>query len=524
MVKRMLINVADTEEARVAILEDDVLEELYVERSSSRRHAGDIYEARVLNLEQSIQAAFVDLGHDRNGFLHASDVMPGMQGSMLPKSDAGKGARRRDETDITKLLRRGQEVLVQVSKESMHGKGPSVTTYLSLPGRYLVLMPGVSHCGVSRKIEDDDARQKLKKILTELELPPDKGFIVRTAGAGRTKRDLARDMRHVTRIWEEIEEKAGKLTAPSLIYAESDLVIRCMRDLFTSDTDELIVDSDEAAKRAKDYLRIVSPTSRHKVKVYSGTTPLFHKYHIEEEIERITRRKVNLPNGGSIVLEQTEAMVVVDVNSGKFTEEKDPELTAYRTNMEAAKEVARQLRLRDMGGVLCLDFIDMKQEKHRRAVERELATAMRRDRARSKILRTSRFGIIEMTRQRIRPGVSLTTHEVCPACKGTGMVESVEGMGLYIMRLVPVRLNKPNVSHVEIVVRPDIAAFLLNSKRHQLVEIETELNKTISVRGNGDFNIDTVEFNVTKAPPPKEAGAKTHVRNRNSRRRAAQST
>jgi len=526
MHKQMLINVADPEEARVAILEDDVLEELYVELASERRHAGDIYKATVLNIEQSIQAAFVELGLGKNGFLHASDIMPGLYGNVLPKTDPMKN-RRRDEIPITKLVRRGQELLVQVSKESMGSKGPSVTTYLSIPGRYLVLMPGVVHLGVSRKIEDDETRQKLKTMLTDLDRPEGMGFIVRTAGAGRTKRDLARDMRHVMRIWQAIEKQARQASGPALLYAESDLVIRSVRDLFTSDTDELIVDSEEALKRAKEYLRIVSPASRRKVKLYTGATPLFHKYGIEDQIDGITERKVNLSNGGSIIVEQTEAMVVVDVNSGKFTEEKDPELTAFHTNMLAAPEVARQLRLRDKGGIVAIDFTDMKLEKHQRQVERKLADAMRRDRARSKMLRISRFGIIEMTRQRVRPGIAFAGHEVCPLCKGGGMVRSVEGMALYVMRQLRMRLNKPNVAAIEVVVNPSVAACILNNKRQQLVEIEKKYAKSINVTANGEFNVGSVDFQVEKPPRKKQTGRKetrkkTNVRNRNPRRASAQ--
>jgi ribonuclease E len=325
------------------------------------------------------------------------------------------------------------------------------------------------------------------------------------------------------RIWQAIEERARTVPTPALLYEESDLVIRCVRDLFTSDTDELLIDSEEAAKRAKDYLRIISPTYLRKVKFHEGPAPLFHKFGIEDEIDRIMRRKVNLKSGGALVIEQTEAMVVVDVNSGSYTEEKDAEETAFRTNMEAAPEIARQLRLRDLGGLIAIDFIDMKQDRHRRAVERELARAMRRDRARSKALHISRFGIVEMTRQRVRPGISLASQAVCPVCKGIGLVKSVESMALYLMRQVRMRLSKPDVESIEVITNPEVASFVLNTKRRDIVALETETGKSISIRSSAEHGAEAIEFNVTKTTKEKEATGKPHVRDRRPRRQPAQS-
>jgi ribonuclease E len=295
-----------------------------------------------------------------------------------------------------------------------------------------------------------------------------------------------------------------------------------VRDLFTSDVDELIIDSEEAARRAKEYLRIASPSYRSRLKLYNGPTPLFHKYGIEQEIDRILQRKVKLPSGASLVIEQTEGMVVVDVNSGSFTEEKDAEVTAFRTNMEAAPEVARQLRLRDLGGVIAVDFIDMKLEKHRRAVEQELAKAMRRDRARSKSLRISRFGVVEMTRQRIRPGISQANYAVCPVCRGSGQVKSVEGTSLFLMRQLRIRLSQPAVTGVELTASPEVAAFLLNNKRRELVALETETGKSLTIRASAELSGDSASFAEKNATTEKEASGRSHVRHRRARRQPAQ--
>jgi len=496
MKKRMLMNVSEPEETRIAIMEDGVLQELYIERASAGSNVGNIYKAKVLNVEPGIQAAFVDLGSQRNGFLHASDIMPGLAGKLIPEKIVD--TRKRAEVPIQKLIKRGQEVLVQITKDGVGAKGPSVTTYISLPGRYLVMMPGVKHHGVSRKIVDDAERRRLKKIVEELDLPEKAGFIVRTAGQQKNKRELKSDLRYVMRLWHAVEQQIKEREAPCCVYQESDLITRSIRDFFTSDIDEVYIDSEEGCKKAREVMKLVSPAYQRRVKLYDRKEPLFHKYSIEEEIERIYRRRVPLKSGGSIVVEPTEALVSIDVNSGTFTEEKDPEKTAYKTNMEAAVEIARQLRLRDLGGVIVIDFIDMRSEKHKRDVEKQLHQEMKRDRARSKTLRITRFGLVQMTRQRMRPSVKTTTFQTCPQCGGAAVVRSVESMVLYILRQVRVRLGKRSVTEVRVTAHPQVAEELLNNKRRSLIRTEEEFGKTVKVIGSPDKRIQDVDFVAVK--------------------------
>ena len=354
MKKRMLINVVEPEESRIAILEDGILEELYIERFSREQIAGNIYKGRIVNIEPSIEAAFVNIGISRNGFLHVSDVKGarnnGNNGDSLDKTDkaektdknVSKGGRSR----IKSLLSPDQEVLVQVIKEGIGEKGSSLTTNVSIPGRFLVLTPDSTRIGVSRKIVDETERARLKQIIEELKPPPNLGMIVRTAGERQTKRELSRDFNYLRRLWKVIENKEKKAEVPSVIYQESDLVIRTIRDIFSTDINEIVIDSEAVFKKIRYFLRLIMPSCVKKLKLYNEQEPLFHKYNLEREIEKINKREVRLPRGGSIVIEQTEALVAIDVNSGKYREESDPERTALKTNIKAAKEIARQVRLR----------------------------------------------------------------------------------------------------------------------------------------------------------------------------------
>src|SRR5262245_54709667 len=471
MKQEMLINVSQPEECRIAIVEDGVLEELYIERSSQDNYVGNIYKGKVVNLEPSIQAAFVDFGVGRNGFLHISDVEPQYyrQGGYDPgkplesaatahradvdvghddREEAGgpgpprrqrghrPGARPRIKPPIQEILRRGDELLVQVIKEGMGTKGPTLSTYISIPGRYLVLMPALGRVGVSRKIEDDEVRRKLRDVMLELNPPKGLGFIVRTAGIDRTKKELSRDLAYLLRLWKVIVRRIRKYPAPIDIYEESDMIIRTIRDIFTGDVDSIYIDEPVAYERAKEFLQIVMPRYVNRLQLYEGKEPLFHKYRLDEEISRIHQREVPLRQGGGIVIDQTEALVAIDVNSGNFRAEDSAEETAYQMNLLAAKEIARQLRLRDLGGVVVNDFIDMRKERHRRNVERALRDAVRRDRARTKILRTSPFGLIEMTRQRIRPSLKRSVYRDCPGCNGSGVVKSAESMAIEVVRML----------------------------------------------------------------------------------------
>ena len=494
----MLINVAEDEEYRIAVVEDGALEELYLERTKAERHVGDIYLGKVQSVEPSIQAAFVDIGTEKNGFLHISDIRPDVH-DIPPVKTPSQRPRKSDQRKICSLLKKGDRVLVQVTREGIDAKGPSVTTYVSLPGKYLVMMPGLSHYGVSRKIRDEESRRRLKSILSSIDLPKQAGFIIRTAGLGRTKRDLQRDLRYLQRLWDALCSQLEAATAPALLYQESDLIIRCMRDIFTSDTDVVVVDSKDVCNQIHEFLAIVSPSYQDRVRLHRSKAPLFTKFKVEKAVEQVYGRKVMLPRGGSIVIDQTEALVAIDVNSGKFTDGSDAEMTAYRTNMEAAPEIARQLRLRDLGGVIVMDFIDMKQEKHRRDVEKELFHAMKRDRAKAKILRTSQFGIIQMTRQRMRTSVARAAFTPCPCCHGTGLIRSRESIMIDLMRKIRLNISQNEFHSLECALHPDVAMYVLNEKRSVLLELEKHWKKKVIVKMDSSIDMQEVRlFGVQK--------------------------
>ncbi len=522
MKQEMLINVAQPEECRIAIVEDGTLEELYIERTSQDNYVGNIYKGRVVNLEPSIQAAFIDFGVGRNGFLHISDVEPQYyrQGGLDPGKpiesaatahradvDVGDddvpdgeeeetsrprrgprghrpGARPRIKPPIQDILRRGDEVLVQVIKEGIGTKGPTLSTYISIPGRYLVLMPALGRVGVSRKIEDDEVRRKLRDVMLELNPPKGLGFIVRTAGIDRTKRELSRDLAYLLRLWKVIVRRIKKHPAPIDIYEESDMIIRTIRDIFTGDVDSIFIDENSAYERAKEFLQIVMPRYANRLHLYEGREPLFHKYNLDREIALIHQRKVPLKQGGSIVIDQTEALVAIDVNSGNFRADNSAEETAYQMNLLAAREIARQLRLRDLGGVVVNDFIDMRKEKHRRGVERALRDSVKRDRARTKILRTSPFGLIEMTRQRIRPSLKRSVYKDCPGCSGSGVVKTAESMAIEVVRLLISATQQPDVAKITITVADEVATYLNNRKRRELARLEDENRISVQIFGH----------------------------------------
>ncbi len=508
MKTEMLINVSQPEECRIAIVEDGVLEELYTERSSQENFVGNIYKGKIVNLEPSIQAAFVDFGVGRNGFLHISDVesqyfrqggydpdMPIEKGGG-PSNSGGDdfddedeeggvatkkrtrrrrpGVRPRVKPPIQEIFRKGDEVVVQVIKEGIGTKGPTLSTYISIPGRYLVLMPALGRIGVSRKIEDDDDRKRLRNILRELNPPKGLGFIVRTAGTDRTKRDLSRDMAYLIRLWKMIVRRIGKQEGPGDLYEESDIVIRTIRDIFSSDIDAIHIDEPEAFKRAQDFLKVVMPRYVDRLHLYEGKEPIFHKNKIDQEISRINQRQVPLKGGGSLVIDQTEALVAIDVNSGSFRTSGSAEDTAYQLNLIAAKEIARQLRLRDLGGVVVNDFIDMRKDRYRRNVERTLKDSVKRDRARTKILRTSPFGLIEMTRQRIRPSLKRSVYKECPSCQGSGLVKSAESMAIEVIRKMIKVAHNDRVDRILVTVEEEVATYLNNRKRRELAQLEDE--------------------------------------------------
>ena len=540
MKKEMLINVSQSEECRIALLEDGVLEELYTERTSQNNWVGNIYKGKIVNIEPSIQAAFVDFGVGRNGFLHISDVEAQyfrqagydpeeIMDGHYPGSDDDHGDDHDDDEDhdqddsdeddddadeggggarsktrgrprrsnklrsgrprfkppIQEIFRRGDEVLIQVIKEGIGTKGPTLSTYISIPGRYLVLMPALGRVGVSRKIEDDDERRKLRGYMLDMKLPKGVGFIVRTAGCERTRKELSRDVAYLLRLWKVIVKRVQTAPAPCDVYEESDILIRTIRDTFTEDIDSVIIDHPEAFARAKEFVELVMPRVADRLHMYEGREPLFYKYKLEQEIGRIHQRVVPLKGGGSIVIDQTEALVAIDVNSGNFRGgDKNAEDNAFHLNMNAAKEIARQLRLRDLGGVIVNDFIDMRKDSHRRKVEKTLRDAMDRDRARTKILRTSPFGLVEMTRQRIRPSFKRSVYEDCPCCRGRSLVKTAESMSIEVERLLMMACQMPNAAKVVVRVNENVAGYLNNRKRREMIHLEESAGVSVQILGS----------------------------------------
>jgi ribonuclease E len=412
-------------------------------------------------------------------------------GGRRPFGRPGSG---RPKPLIQEIFKRGQEVIVQVIKEGIGTKGPTLSTYISIAGRYLVLMPSLNRLGVSRKIQDDEQRRRLREIVTELKPPKGLGFIVRTAAMEKNKKELQNDLAYLTRLYQVVARRIKKLKAPAEVYQESDMITRTIRDTFTNDIDTIWVDEPNAYEHAREFLQIVMPRYANRIKLYEGPEPLFHKYGIEDEIARIQLRHVPLPQGGSIVIEQTEALVAIDVNSGNFRADNNAEETAYQMNLHAAKEIARQLRLRDLGGVIVNDFIDMRDEKHRRGVEKALKDAIKRDRARTKVLRTSAFGLIEMTRQRIRPSLKRSVYQDCAHCLGTGQVKTCESMSIEVMRMLQLAAHRDNVARISIRVADDVAHYLQNKKRREIARLEEGGHIHVQIQGALGVPPETLEF------------------------------
>jgi ribonuclease E len=509
MKKKMLINVADEEESRVAIVEDGILEEFTIETTSKEQIKGNIYNGVIVKVEPSLQAAFVDYGGKRHGFLPMGEIQP----SCYTTETRGEDRDRRPR--IQDVLKRNHKVLVQVVKEELGNKGASLSTYISLPGRYLVLMPGSeSGGGISRKIEDEEERKKLKEIVTQLNPPPDIGVIVRTAGLNRNKAELQRDMTYLQRLWASIEDKSRNSPASELIYQEHDLVIRSIRDYFTPDIQEVFIDNREMYRRARDFFQAVMPRYHGRVKLYRDKKPLFAKHQVEEQIEAIYSQKVELKSGGSIVIDPTEALVAVDVNSGRATKEKSIEETAFKTNAEAAQEIARQLRLRDLGGLIVIDFIDMRNIKHIQEVEKTLRQAVKRDKARTQVSRISQFGLLELSRQRLKPTILEGNYLKCPHCDGTGLVKSTIASALQLLRRIRTEAAKETLAAIRVELPLDVAHYLLNHKRKEIVLLEEDYNLEIDLTGNptvrsNEYSIEFIkrDFSAEAAPLMERGGS-----------------
>ncbi len=484
--KRMLINATQAEELRVAIVDGQTLYDIDIEQPSKEQKKSNIYKGRITRLEPSLEAAFVDYGADRHGFLPLKEISRDYFQAGVDHNKAG----------LRELLREGQEVVVQVDKDERGNKGAALTTFISLAGRYMVLMPNSPTAGgVSRRIEGDD-RAELKRAMDSLAIPDDMGVIIRTAGVGRDAEELQWDLDYLLQVWKAIAEAALTKPAPFLIYQESRLIVRALRDYLRADIGEILVDTEELHETAREFMQQVMPQSLRKLKHYKDDIPLFNRFQIESQIEGAYERNVRLPSGGSIVVDQTEALTAIDVNSARATKGGDIEETAFHTNLEAAEEVARQLRLRDLGGLVVIDFIDMSSNKHQREVENRLQNALKYDRARVQLGRISRFGLMEMSRQRLRPSLGESSQIVCPRCDGHGRMRSVESLSLSIIRVAEEHAMKENTGQVLVQAPVEIANFLLNEKRSALREIETRHDAPIIIVA--DEALHTPHYEVTR--------------------------
>ncbi|MGX5731707.1 ribonuclease E [Pseudoxanthomonas beigongshangi] len=484
--KRMLINATQAEELRVAIVDGQTLYDIDIEQPSKEQKKSNIYKGRITRLEPSLEAAFVDYGADRHGFLPLKEISRDYFQAGVDHNKAG----------LRELLREGQEVVVQVDKDERGNKGAALTTFISLAGRYMVLMPNSPTAGgVSRRIEGDD-RAELKKAMDSLAIPDDMGVIIRTAGVGRDAEELQWDLDYLLQVWKAIAEAALTKPAPFLIYQESRLIVRALRDYLRADIGEILVDTEELYETAHEFMQQVMPQSLRKLKHYKDDIPLFNRFQIESQIEGAYERNVRLPSGGSIVVDQTEALTAIDVNSARATKGGDIEETAFHTNLEAAEEVARQLRLRDLGGLVVIDFIDMSSNKHQREVENRLQNALKYDRARVQLGRISRFGLMEMSRQRLRPSLGESSQIVCPRCDGHGRMRSVESLSLSIIRVAEEHAMKENTGQVLVQAPVEIANFLLNEKRGALREIEARHDAPIIIVA--DEALHTPHYEVTR--------------------------
>ncbi|MCO2154915.1 ribonuclease E [Pseudomonas aeruginosa] len=483
--KRMLINATQPEELRVALVDGQRLFDLDIESGAREQKKANIYKGRITRVEPSLEAAFVDFGAERHGFLPLKEISR----EYFKKSPEGR-------INIKEVLSEGQEVIVQVEKEERGNKGAALTTFISLAGRYLVLMPNNPRAGgISRRIEGEE-RNELREALNGLNAPADMGLIVRTAGLGRSTEELQWDLDYLLQLWSAIKEASGERGAPFLIYQESNVIIRAIRDYLRQDIGEVLIDSIDAQEEALNFIRQVMPQYASKVKLYQDSVPLFNRFQIESQIETAFQREVKLPSGGSIVIDPTEALVSIDINSARATKGGDIEETALQTNLEAAEEIARQLRLRDIGGLIVIDFIDMTPAKNQRAVEERVREALETDRARVQVGRISRFGLLEMSRQRLRPSLGETSGIVCPRCNGQGIIRDVESLSLAILRLIEEEALKDRTAEVRARVPFQVAAFLLNEKRNAITKIELRTRARIFILP--DDHLETPHFEVQR--------------------------
>ena len=491
----MLINDNPGQETRIAIMRNGRLDDLLSERPATATSVGNIYRGRVTNVEAAIQAAFVDFGHGKVGFLHVTDLHKKYFPGENKKEKIGKKTPRSERPPIQDCLKKGDVIDVQVIKEGIGTKGPTLSSNLAIPGRYLVMFPWQDGAGVSRNDADEEIRRKTREIVKALEKPAESaGLVARTAAFGKTATDLKRDVAYLKRLWKTIETRIEKAGVPCELYTESDLVLRTIRDQLGPEITQIVVDSEPAYQRVTAFLSVVAPRSAPPVVLYDRPTPLFHAYRVEPQITELLQREVPLKSGGALVIDQTEALVAIDVNSGRSRSAKDAETNAYSTNCEAIDEIARQLRLRDLGGVVVLDLIDMRLQKQRREIRDRLEKAMEHDRAKKTIGEIDRFGLLSLTRQRMRPGVDKEHFRECDICHGRGRIRNGDSLGSENLRQAAFLLSREEVGSVELVCHPEVAAALFASRRQEFVALEEETGKSLHVRVNDRMIRDQVDL------------------------------
>lgn len=486
MKREMLINAVHPEQNRMAIVDGGKLVEFNIQMAIKEPITGNIYRGVVMKVERGLQAAFVNYGGKRDGFLPLHDVSTEYYAETGVKDGGPSGTRH--------SLKAGQEVLVQVVREVSERKGALLTTYISLPGRYVVLLPNKPGSGISRKIEDEEDRKRLKALMEQIKIEEGIGFIVRTAGMNRTKQEISRDYQLLLRLWKEIQKKTKTTSAPALIYQESNFGVRSLRDYFTSEIEEILVDDVETIRKIRDYCKAVMPRSLKMIKLYKDKTPLFDKFQLEDQIRVIYKDRVELKSGGYIIINPTEAMITIDVNSGRASNKRNVEDTAFKTNIEAAEEIARQLRLRDLGGLIVIDFIDMRERKHDAEVEKTFKKALSVDRARIQLSRISKFGILELSRQKKQSTIQEISYSTCPFCKGRGVRPSLEYTALNAFRKIESQAVKGSASALKITLPYEVADYLLNQKRSEIGKLENAHDVSIYISGDPDTAWDELKI------------------------------
>jgi len=499
--QRKLVASVDSREARIALLENGKLVELFIERTTERRLVGNIYKGIVKTVVPGIEAAFIDVGQEKNGFLYVSDVTDVYDDyiEMLAEEEYDEHyrprSRRKRKMRIEDMLKHGQEIMVQVAKEPMGQKGMRLTNYVSLPGRYMVLMPTVNHLGISRKIEDDKERDRLRKIAAKAR-PSGLGLIVRTIGEGKGKEEIEADVKYLTALWKKVVRRMESMSAPSLIHRDLGQVARVVRDVFNDSIDEFIIDSKRDYDTVLNLLESLAPQLKSRVNWYRGRTPLFEKFDIESQIEKALRRKVWLPSGSYLVIDQSEALTTVDVNTGKFTGRQKLEDTVFKTNMEAAKEVARQLRLRDIGGIILVDFIDMEKASNREKLLKEFEEAFKADRSKSYVLGMTELGLIQMTRKRVKSSLTPSLCEPCPYCDGTGWVKSVTTTTIQALRQLERQFKEDGGGAIRLVAHKNVIELIGTTEAGAIAKLEKKYNRKVTLEAAADCHLEFFSITV----------------------------